>query len=170
MTPLNKQVIQTLRKLGRERRSGILTSHGVRMTRYIVIREGEIVGARSSSKMERLGEVMVRRGHITEQHLKDATLFAQKGRRLGEVLAELCIIKQEDIEHYVRLQILEICSAIIIHKAERISFKNVKQPRADLENPIHVLDVVMESARRTPQIDDHIKLLMSDERHLSAGG
>ena len=111
---LNKQVIQTLRKFGREKQSGVLTCQSVEVARRMVFSDGEIVGARSSSTAERLGEVMVRHGHITEQHLNDATIFARKGRRLGEVLAELNIIKMEDVENYVRLQVLEICSSVIL--------------------------------------------------------
>ena len=41
-----------------------------------------------------------------------ATLFARKGRRLGEVLVELNIIQSEEVEDFVRMQILEVSSNV----------------------------------------------------------
>jgi hypothetical protein len=164
---LNQQVIRTLRKLGRERRSGVLTCEGVEWTRRILFLEGGIVGARSSSDSERLGEVMVRHDHISEQHLKDASIFVRKGKRLGQCLVELRIIQEEDVDSYVRLQVLEICSSVVIQPPKRMSFVGKKDLVGEVSEPVHVLDVVMEAARRTPRIDSHIKRLLEDNRHLS---
>ena len=164
---MNQQVIQTLRKFGREKQSGVLTCQGVELARRMIFLEGKLVGARSSSKAERLGEVMVRHGHITEQHLNDATIFARKGRRLGEVLAELQIIKTGDIETYVRLQVLEICSSVILEPPKKMKFAKMSKPPSDLATSVNVLDTIMEAARRTPRINQHIKALVGDNRHLS---
>ena len=117
---VNTQILKTLRTLARERRTGILTCQGVSVTRHVVLREGDVASARSSDDAERLGEVMVRQGTITEQHLKDATVFAKKGRRLGEVLVELNIIKSEEVEESVRMQILEVSSNVMIQPPKPI--------------------------------------------------
>ena len=94
---MNQQVLTTLRKLARERRSGILTCEGTEVTRHLVFKDGAVTSSRSTEESERLGEVMVRQGCITEQHLKDASLFARKGKRLGEVLSDLGIIQPSEI-------------------------------------------------------------------------
>jgi hypothetical protein len=164
---VNQQVLNTLRTLARERRSGILTCEGANVTRHIVFKEGGVTSARSSDNSERLGEVLVRNGCITEQHLKDATLFAKKGKRLGEVLADLQIIKASDIEEYVRMQILEIASNVMIQPPKKMAFTNTKDVIQVVEKAVAILDVIMEAARRTPQIDDHLKKLLDDDRHLS---
>ncbi len=164
---MNKQVIQTLRKFGREKQSGVLTCQSVEIARRMVFSNGEIVGARSSSKAERLGEVMVRHGHITEQHLNDATIFARKGRRLGEVLAELQIIETAEVENYVRLQVLEICSSVILEPPKKMKFTKMPKPPSDLAASVNVLDIIMEAARRTPKIDAHIRALIEDNRNLT---
>ncbi len=164
---MNEQVLKTLRKLARERRSGILTSEGTAVTRHLVFKDGAVTSSRSTEESERLGEVMVRQGCITEQNLKDASLFARKGKRLGEVLSDLGIIQASEIEEYVRLQILEVASNIMIHPPKRIAFTTTKDTIQVLDQPVAVLDIIMEAARRTPAIDTHLKKLLEDDRHLS---
>ena len=164
---VNQQVLKTLRTLARERRSGILTCEGANVTRHVVFKDGGITAARSTDDSERLGECLVRQGCITEQHLRDATLFAKKGKRLGEVLADLHIIQAAEIEDFVRLQIMEVASNVMIQPPKKMAFSNTKDVIQVVEKPVAVLDVIMEAARRTPSIDDHLKQLMSDDRHLS---
>lgn len=164
---MNKTVLNTLRKLGREQRTGILTCEGAQVTRHIVFKEGGVASARSSDDAERLGEVMVRQGSITEQHLTDATLFAKKGRKLGEVLVDLRIIKAEEIQEYVRMQLLEVASNVMIQPPKKMAFSNTKDVIQVVNDPVPVLDVIMEAARRTPAIDEHLKQLMEDDRLLS---
>ena len=163
---LNKQVVSTLRKLASENRSGILTCQGDDAKRYIVLSGGGIVGARSTSKSERLGEVLMRSGHITEQHFVDVSLFVKKGRRLGDVLVEFQVIQKDQVEEFLRLQFLEISSSAILSSAKKMSFLESKKTHADLSSALNVLDVVMEAARRTPQIDTYISRLMEDQRLL----
>ncbi len=164
---MNRKIIQTFRKLGREKRSGVLTCESSQLTRRIFFDHGGIVGVRSTSDAQRLGEVLVQQGHITEQHLTDASIFTRKGKRLGTCLVELHLIKEEDIESFVRLQILEVGSSVVIQPPERLVFAKLKDTNGDITEPMHVLDIVMESARRTPKIESHIQSLSTDDRLLS---
>lgn len=164
---VNTQVLKTLQQLARERRTGILTCQGAEITRHVVFKDGGVTSARSSSDDERLGEVMVRQGSITEQHLKDATLFARKGKRLGDVLVDLKIIQEDEIEDHVRMQILEVTSNVLIYPPKKLAFSKTKDTIQVVTQPVPVLDIIMEAARRTPTIDNHMKTLMEDDRHLS---
>ena len=164
---VNTQVLKTLQQLSRERRTGILTCQGASVTRHLVFIKGGVTSARSSSDDERLGEVMVRQGSITAQHLQDATLFAKKGKRLGDVLVDLNIIQSEEIEDYVRMQILEVASNVMIHPPKKLAFTKTQDTIQVVSQPVAVLDIIMEAARRTPKIDNHMKTLMADDRHLS---
>ena len=137
------------------------------MTRHLVFKKGSVSSARSSSDDERLGEVMVRQGSITAQHLRDATLFAKKGKRLGEVLVDLNIIQSEEIEDYVRMQILEVASNVMIYPPKKLAFTKTQDTVQVVSQPVAVLDIIMEAARRTPTIENHMKTLMADDRHLS---
>ena len=108
----------------------------------------------------------MRNGHITEQHFADVSLFVKKGRRLGEVLVEFQVIQKDQLEELLRLQFLEIGSSAILSSAPKLSFLESKKTHSDLSDPINVLDVVMEAARRTPRIDAYISRLMEDQRLL----
>ena len=164
---LNKQVVSTLRKLAREKRSGILTCQDDGATRFIVMSEGGIVGARSTIDSERLGEVLLRRGQITKQQFDDVSIFVKKGRPMGQILIEFQIVKEEDLDNCLRFQFLEISSAAVLRTKKSMSFSPSDKPQSDLSSPIHVLDVVMEAARREPKIDAYINRLMDDERLLA---
>lgn len=144
-----------------------MSCEGADVTRHVVFKDGAVTAARSTSTDERLGEVLVRQEVITEQHLKDVTLFAKKGKRVGEVLAELGIIQAADIDEYVRMQVLEIASNVMIHPPKKLAFASSKEITQVVAQPVPVLDVIMEAARRTPQIDAHLKQLLADDRHLS---
>lgn len=137
------------------------------MTRHVVFREGGVTSARSSDDSERLGEVMVRQGSITEQHLKDASLFARKGKRLGEVLVDLKIIRSEEVEEFVRKQILEVTSNVMIQPPKKMALKKTTDMIQVVVEPVAILDATMEAARRTPSIDIHLKSLLEDDSHLS---
>lgn len=132
-----------------------------------MFKTGAVSAARSSLDEERLGEVMVRHGSITEQHLKDATLFAKKGKRLGEVLVDLNIIDAGEIEAFVRLQILEVASNVMINPPKKLAFSKTSDVIQVVSEPVAVLDIIMEAARRTPMISNHMKTLLEDDRHLS---
>jgi hypothetical protein len=164
---VNTQVLKTLQQLSRERRTGILTCQGESVTRHLVFIKGGVSSARSSSDDERLGEVMVRQGSITAQHLQDATLFAKKGKRLGEVLVDLNIIQADEIEDHVRMQILEVASNVMINPPKKLAFTKTQDTIQVVSQSVTVLDIIMEAARRTPTIDNHMKTLMADDRHLS---
>jgi hypothetical protein len=164
---VNQQVLKTLRTLARERRNGILTCEGPKVTRHIVFKDGAITAARSTDDTERLGECLVRRGCITEQHLKDATVFAKKGKRLGEVLVSLRIIQESDVEEFVRMHIQEVASNVLIQPPKKMAFSNTKDVIQLVQRAVPILDVIMEAARRTPQIQEHVKMLLEDNRHLS---
>lgn len=164
---VEKKILRTIRQIASEERTGILTCQEREVTRHLVFKEGALSSARSSDDDERLGEVLVRRGSITQQHLEDATLFARKGKRLGEVLIEFKIVEPDEMEALVRSQIVEVAANAVVGHSEKLAFTNTKDVIQVVDNPVPVLDVIMEASRRTPSIDDDLKVLMADDRHLS---
>ena len=163
---MNEKILSTIRRLADEERTGILTCQGRRVTRHLVLKDGAISSVRSSDDDERLGEVLVRHGLITQQHLEDATIFARKGRRLGEILVEFHIVPPDQLEELVRVQILEVGANVLIGSPEKLAFTTTKDVIQVINDPVPILDVIMEGARRTPGVDDQMKKLMLDERHL----
>ena len=68
--------------------TGVLTLTRAGVGKSVVVQDGRMVFASSSSRDERLGELMLRRGRITLRQLADAGKALVPGKRLGTVLVE----------------------------------------------------------------------------------
>ena len=72
-----------------ERRwTGVLSLTHAGAGKSVVVQNGRMVFASSSSKDERLGELMLRRGRITLRQLANAGKAMVPGKRLGTLLVE----------------------------------------------------------------------------------
>jgi len=98
---MHQQVAQAFKKLYFGKRTGVLTCEADSARRAVYFHSGFVVSASSSLEQDRLGEVMIRHGRITQQQFEDASHFIKSGWKLGEILAELKIIEEEEIETIV---------------------------------------------------------------------
>ncbi len=101
-------ICDVLALLGQTGWRGILCVHEDNTTRRLFIDQGNVIGAQTNAKRERLGQVMYRYGMLTEAEL---TLIGQgvtPGRRFGEVALELGIVQKEQIYNAIRKQIEEV--------------------------------------------------------------
>jgi uncharacterized protein DUF4388 len=81
-----------------ERRwTGVLTLTHAGIGKSVVVQDGRMVFASSSSRDERLGELMLRRGRITLRQLADAGKALVPGKRLGTVLVEQGALSPKDL-------------------------------------------------------------------------
>jgi hypothetical protein len=163
---VNQQVAEAFKKLYFGKRTGVLTCEASNALRAVVFSSGFVVGARSNLEEDRLGEVMMRHGRITKQQFDDASHFIKSGWRLGEILAELNVIAQEEIATFVRLQLLDIACMQLISPPKRLSFSPLTTVDKTLEAPLSVADILMEAARRTPALEKHLNALKQDSRRL----
>jgi curved DNA-binding protein CbpA len=163
---VNQQVAETFKKLYCSKRTGVLTCEAGEARRAVYFSSGFVVGARSSLEEDRLGEVMMRHGRITRGQFEDASHFIKSGWKLGEILAELNIIGEEEIEPFVRLQLLDIACTQIITPPKRLAFSNLTTVDGSVTAPLSVADILMEAARRAPSLDKEIDSLRSDSRKL----
>jgi hypothetical protein len=163
---VNQQVAEAFKKLYFSKRTGVLTCEAATANRAVVFSSGFVVGARSNLEEDRLGEVMMRHGRITRQQFDDASHFIKSGWRLGEILAELKVIGQEEIATFVRLQLLDIACTQLITPPKRLSFAPLTAVDKTLEAPLSVADILMEAARRTPAVEKHLETLKQDCRKL----
>lgn len=167
---MNQQVAQAFKKLYFGKRTGVLTCEADAAQRAVYFQSGFVVSASSSLEQDRLGEVMIRNGRITQQQFDDASHFIKSGWKLGEILAELSVIDEQEIESFVRLQLLDIACTQLIRPPKRLSFAALSGVDAYLEAPLSVADILMEAARRTPNVDAKIDALKEDERKLGFPG
>ncbi len=163
---MNQQVADTFKKLYFTKRTGVLTCEAGEARRAVYFSSGFVVGARSSLEEDRLGEVMMRHGRITRAQFEDASHFIKSGWKLGEILAELNVINEEEIEAFVRLQLLDIACMQLITPPKRLSFSNLTTVDGSLGAPLSVADILMEAARRAPSLEKEIESLKCDGRKL----
>ncbi len=164
--PVNHQVADAFKKLYFTKRTGVLTCEAGQARRAVFFNSGFVVGARSSLEEDRLGEVMMRYGRITRAQFEDASHFIKSGWKLGEILAELNIIGEEEVETFVRLQLLDIACTQLITPPKRLSFSNLTTVDSYVGAPLSVADILMEAARRAPSLEKETESLLSDSRKL----
>ncbi|HUG53280.1 MAG TPA: DUF4388 domain-containing protein [Vicinamibacteria bacterium] len=81
-----------------ERRwTGVLTLTQAGIGKSVVVQDGRMVFASSSSRDDRLGELMLRRGRITLRQFVDAGKALVPGKRLGTVLVEMGALSPKDL-------------------------------------------------------------------------
>ncbi len=157
---MNPQIVAALRRLQKERRTGVFRTTAAQVRREVRLEAGAIVGAQSSSLDDRLGEVMVRRGRITQQQLDDASKLVRSGRRLGDALVELEIVAREEVELFFRAQLTEITSKILNEPPRKLEFRDEAAPGKLTNTPVPITDAIIEAARTPSSSGDDVKRLL----------
>jgi|GEM_PF-4659116 tetratricopeptide (TPR) repeat protein len=110
-------------QLNRHRRTGtlLLTNQGIRKGVYFV--NGEIVFARSHTPGDRLDDMLLRKGMITEQqYQKVSEVYERTRRRKGTILVELGFIDPQDLFTIIREHVREIILGLFEWQAGRFRF------------------------------------------------
>ena len=161
---MNRKIVAAYKRIATESRTGSFDYNTDQAHRAVLFQGGRIVSAKSDSNDDRLGEIMVRQGRITQEHLKDASVFVRHGKRLGEALADLGVIQPDEIPELVRLQVQELARGVLVKPPQRVSFKNLQNVPAVTETPITVAEVIMEAARLICDIERHVDEMLADNR------
>lgn len=93
-------------------KTGILRFRGASAEKSLVIKEGRILFARSSSTDDRLGPYLLRAGKIRFDHLIDLSRHISPTKRFGTVLVENGVLKGEDLAEGVIGQIRAIVMSL----------------------------------------------------------
>ena len=119
-----------LREIYVGRRNGTLTLVRGDERQSLRFRRGHIVNAHTNVLEERLGEMLVRRGLLSEADLARATeIVVREGRRLGEVLAELELIDANGLEDAVALHVHEMLAKVFLWHEGSFTFE--EEPEAE---------------------------------------
>ena len=119
-----------LREIYVGRRNGTLTLVRGEERQSLRFRRGHIVNAHTNVLEERLGEMLVRRGLLSEADLARATeIVVRDGRRLGEVLAELELIDANGLEDAVALHVHEMLAKVFLWHEGSYAF--AEEPEAE---------------------------------------
>ncbi len=88
--------------------TGILRLNDGDSGRAVYLREGKVVFASSEDPDDRLGELLLTRGLLTQGQLEQASQRVGPGKRLGTILVELGFLPAQDLPRWVLEQVKEI--------------------------------------------------------------
>jgi len=121
---------------------------------YIYFDKGRICYASIVNRRDRLGDILVKHGKITQEHL-DAGIHRQakeRGKKLGQILVLQEVITQEDLERYMRVQIEESVYYLFTWTQGTFNFESdVRPEQQDFLVSINPESLLLEGARRVDE-------------------
>src|SRR5216684_4249083 len=121
---------------------------------YIYFDKGRICYASIVNRRDRLGDILVKHGTITQQQLDEAVLLQTKERdkKIGEILVSRTVITQQDLERYMRVQIEEAVFYLFTWTQGTFNFEaDVRPERQDFLVSINPESLLLEGARRVDE-------------------
>jgi Domain of unknown function (DUF4388) len=102
-----------LKELNRKALTGILTLKKGKVKKSIFLRDGLPIFASSNLKKDRIGEMLVAKGIISQEQLEDALKeIKETGKRMGAVLVEKKWLGAEQLFEVVRNQVISIIYSV----------------------------------------------------------
>jgi tetratricopeptide (TPR) repeat protein len=120
----------------------------------IYFSKGRISYASIVNRRDRLGDILVKNGLITQQELDSAIQMQTRKRdkRLGEILIEQKILTREELHRYIRLQIEEAVYFLFTWMQGTFSFEaDVLPDERDFLVSINPESLLLEGARRVDE-------------------
>ncbi len=136
------------------RRTGCLALADRHNFGTIYFDEGQLVYASIVNRRDRLGDILMRSGRITAEHLRDAVDRQQGDRdhKLGEILVQMGALPREELERYMRVQIEEAVYYLFTWTSGTFNFEaGVRPEREDFLVRINPEYLLLEGARRVDE-------------------
>jgi tetratricopeptide (TPR) repeat protein len=147
---------------------------------YTYFDDGRIIYASIVNRRDRIGDMLVRAGRITDAQLRTAVdrQAAERERKLGEILVELGHITRAELEDHIRVQVEEAVYFLFTWSSGTFNFEaGVRPEREDFLVSINPESLLLEGARRVDEwslIAKKIPTLdivfEADHEHLKASG
>jgi tetratricopeptide (TPR) repeat protein len=114
---------------------------------------GRITFSRIVNRRDRLGDLLVREGVITQDQLNTAVAqqSANSEKKLGEVLVDQRLISKDDLTRFVKLQIEEAIYHLFTWTRGSFFFEADQAPDADITVSINPDSLLLEAARRVDE-------------------
>jgi hypothetical protein len=119
----------------------------------LMLKSGDIVGAVSTAKTDRLGELLCKSGIITSEQLEDAVKAAGGPQRLGAVLISKKLLTPHQLYAYLNQQVKEIFYSLLFLDEGEYYFK-----RRALDDPawrqlrLNTSSVMLDGMRRVDEM------------------
>ena len=143
-----------LQLLAMGKKSGCLSVAHRQSFGYIYFDKGRISYASIVNRRDRLGDILVKNGLITQEQLNEAVALQNSNRdkRLGELLVEQRCIAREDLHRYIRVQIEEAVYYLFTWNQGTFNFEaDVVPDQQDFLVSINPESLLLEGARRVDE-------------------
>ena len=127
----NTAVSDLIANLFFTRRSGVLRFTQDEVKKNIYFIDGGIVFAHSNLRAERLGEILLRLGKITEEEFRAVTEETEQGKRIGQALLEKGYISPSEINSGVAYQVQQILYSVLNWDWGEYEFQEKENPVFD---------------------------------------
>ena len=147
------QVLDLLRLSYVERRSGVLHLDRGDEHRGLAVREGHVVHGLSDVAGERLGDVLVRHGDLSQADLDQAEARARsEGRAVGAVLVETGLVESAKLNEAVACHVREILFSALDDPGGSPAFEPGESPSAgsagwDPASPLSTGQLLLDAVR-----------------------
>jgi tetratricopeptide (TPR) repeat protein len=159
----NARVSKTAKRIQQTGKSGALISQAGKLKRLLFFEAGKLVGCRSSLPKERLGDLLVSEGRITQEQLSLAAEDIKTGRKIGQILVARGYLKGGEIEGYVRLQILGVAASMLLEPCDRLVFSDQIPTEAATLAPVLVPELFIYASRRLENPERYCEKVLTDE-------
>jgi tetratricopeptide (TPR) repeat protein len=143
-----------LQLLAMGKKSGCLSVTHRQSFGYIYFDKGRICYASIVNRRDRLGDILVKNGLITQAQLDQAVTGqnTERDKRLGEILVERRFIAREELHRYIRLQIEEAVYYLFTWNQGTFNFEaDVAPDEQDFLVSINPESLLLEGARRVDE-------------------
>jgi hypothetical protein len=148
-TPL----VDVLDQLRQKHATGTLVVSRDTIKKCIYFRAGQIVFATSTSRHDRLGDVLVATGKLTREDLEYATQLHKKNlglKKLGAILVENGLIASKDLFGGLKDQVKEIIFSLFLLQEADYQFEE-RFPSDLIQLQFNFQDLIAEILRRIKQ-------------------
>ena len=143
-----------LQLLSLGRKTGCLSMVDGALHGEIYLDAGRISYANVANRLDRIGEVFVKLGRITQDHLKEAVDEQARGNKhqLGRILVDFGRIESGELDRFVRLQVEEAVYFLFTWKQGTFNFtSNQRPPHEPLPESLDAHGLLLEGARRVDE-------------------
>ena len=156
------------------RRTGVLLTRSDGNERGIVLIDGNLAWACSTSPGERLGELLVRLGLVdnsrVEQVLRDQAASGEK-KRIGQALVDLGILSADALRTGLRHQVVEIFLGLLVARAGSFVFlRGLDREKLPTQLALDTQGMLLDGLRRLDEMELYRSLVPGPEAKPRATG
>jgi len=135
--------------LAMTKKTGVLILKQEKVTKKVYYEKGEIVFAVSSLDDERLGDVLLKEGKITEEQYRQSSEQIVPGRRQGKALVEMGVITPEEIWKHVCRQVESIVYTLFQWEEGYFEFLEGNLPTEErIKLSVSIPNLILEGMRK----------------------